>query len=52
MVGNQPMIVVEQHFFGDPAEVAESTLQSGKPAFLALIAKRPDIEATGTASNR
>ena len=32
MVGNQPAIVVEQYLFGNPAEVAESALQTGKPA--------------------
>ena len=42
MVGDQPAIVVEQYLFGNPAEVAESALQTGKPAFLALIAKRPE----------
>ena len=41
---HQPSIVVEQHLFGDAAEVAERTFQPGEPAFLALVAEGPDIQ--------
>jgi hypothetical protein len=43
---HQPSIVVEQHLFGDAAEVAERTFQPGEPAFLALVAEGPDIQPT------
>jgi hypothetical protein len=44
MTRHQPAIIVEQHLVGDPAEVAERPLHTGKPALVALIAKRPNIE--------
>ena len=40
----QPAVVVEQHLLGDSAKLAERALQTGKPAFLALVAKGPDID--------
>ena len=40
----QPAIIVEQHLVGDPAKMAERALDTGKPALLALVAERPDIE--------
>jgi hypothetical protein len=52
MTRHQPAVIVEQHLFGDPAEVAERALDTGKPALLALIAKRPNIEPPRVAERR
>src|SRR5262245_39249065 len=41
---HQSAIIVEQHLFGDPTKMTERALDTGKPALLALIAKRPDIK--------
>ena len=41
---HQSAVVVKQHLFGDAAKMPEGTLQPGKPALLALVAERPDIE--------
>lgn len=46
---HQPAVVVEPHLFGDPAKVPERTLQSGKPALLALVSEGPDIKPVRTA---
>jgi hypothetical protein len=35
MTHHQPAIIVEQHLFGDPTEVAECALDTRKPALLA-----------------
>src|SRR5262245_64623329 len=52
MMRHQPTVIVEQHLFGDPAEVAECALDTSKPALLALIAKRPNIEPPRVAQRR
>ena len=44
MPHDQTAVVVEQHFLGDPAKAVERALQPGKPAFLPLVAKGPDID--------
>jgi hypothetical protein len=40
---HQTAIIVEQHFLGDPAEMAECAFQPRKPALLPLVAERPDV---------
>src|SRR5439155_21858485 len=44
MTHHQPAVIVEQHLFGDPAKVAERALDTAKPALLAFIAQRPNLE--------
>jgi hypothetical protein len=41
---DQPAIIVEQHLFGNPAEVSKRALDTGKPTLLPLVAERPDME--------
>src|SRR6516225_2435425 len=52
MMRYQPAIIVEQHLFGNPAKVEERALDTGKPALLTLIAKRPNIKPPRVAQGR
>jgi hypothetical protein len=49
---DQPAIIVEQHLFGDPAEMTKCPLDTGKPTLLALVAERPHIEPPRVAQRR
>ena len=52
MTRYQPAIIVEQHLFSDPAEVAKRAFDTGKPALLTLIAECPNIKAPRVAQRR